>query len=277
MNVVVWGHTPWDQPVPIHVAGIAPLVALAAALAFALGYLAWTRFRRPSASSSDPSGDMSSGPAAALPPGLPRHSLAARLFHWVMAAAVLALLATALGPMAGLRFAWFDLHVLAGAILIAAILFHLVQAGFFLDFRSIWPEAADFDRAAPAGARTAGRAGKYPLGNKLFHAAALLAVLTAAATGVLMLYRAGAVVTPPDPYILTEERWGLVYVLHGLAGSALVALVLVHVFFALLPEKRPLTMSMLTGKLDRDHYLAHHDPGRWNPVGTAPRGDGGAA
>ena len=35
--------------------------------------------------------------------------------------------------------------------------------------------------------------------------------------------------------------WGLMYVLHGLAGVGLIALVIMHVYFGLRPEKRAIT------------------------------------
>jgi cytochrome b subunit of formate dehydrogenase len=57
--------------------------------------------------------------------------------------------------------------------------------------------------------------------------------------------------------------WGLMYVLHGLAGVGLIALIMMHIYFAVRPEKLVITKSMITGSLDRDHYLEHHDPERW--------------
>jgi cytochrome b subunit of formate dehydrogenase len=57
--------------------------------------------------------------------------------------------------------------------------------------------------------------------------------------------------------------WGLMYVLHGLAGVGLIALVMMHVYFGLRPEKRAITKSMIFGWMDRDFYLEEHDPERW--------------
>ena len=47
---------------------------------------------------------------ADLPRRIVRHSLAARMFHWVMAAAMFTLLLTAFLPIAGVRFAWVTWH-----------------------------------------------------------------------------------------------------------------------------------------------------------------------
>jgi cytochrome b subunit of formate dehydrogenase len=57
--------------------------------------------------------------------------------------------------------------------------------------------------------------------------------------------------------------WGLMYVLHGLAGVGLIALVIVHVYFAVRPEKLAITESMIFGSMSRDFYLKEHDPERW--------------
>ena len=57
--------------------------------------------------------------------------------------------------------------------------------------------------------------------------------------------------------------WGLMYVLHGLAGVGLIALVMVHVYFAVRPEKLPITASMIVGSMSREFYLKEHDPKRW--------------
>ena len=48
----------------------------------------------------------------------------------------------------------------------------------------------------------------------------------------------------------------------------LIALIMAHIYFALRPEKLVITKAMITGTLDRDHYLEHHDPERWAPEKT---------
>ena len=48
-------------------------------------------------------------------------------------------------------------------------------------------------------------------------------------------------------------------------GVGLIALVMVHVYFAVRPEKFDITKSMIFGSMSREHYLEHHDPQRWAP------------
>ena len=57
--------------------------------------------------------------------------------------------------------------------------------------------------------------------------------------------------------------------MHGLAGVGLIALITVHIYFALRPEKLVITKSMITGTLSREHFLEQHDPERWDVSGEA--------
>jgi len=78
-----------------------------------------------------------------------------------------------------------------------------------------------------------------------------------------MMFRVRTVFFPRNPYLFTDATWGWMYVLHGLAGVALIALVIIHVYFGLRPEKRPITKSMIFGWMSRDFVLKEHDPARW--------------
>ena len=55
--------------------------------------------------------------AARIPEHVPRHSLAARLFHWIMAASMFTLLFTAFLPKVGVQFDWVTYHWIAGTVL----------------------------------------------------------------------------------------------------------------------------------------------------------------
>jgi hypothetical protein len=79
---------------------------------------------------------------------------------------------------------------------------------------------------------------------------------------------------PRNPYLFTDMTWGLMYVLHGLAGVGLIALVMVHVYFAVRPEKLDITKSMIFGSMTREFYLEHYDPRRWT-IETEPPRDAG--
>jgi cytochrome b subunit of formate dehydrogenase len=193
-----------------------------------------------------------------------------------MAAAMFTLLFTAFLPKVGIQFDWVTYHWIAGTVLTISILFHIIHASFFLDFWSIWPDRIDIRDAGRRILRFMGKAApppdkfaKYPLENKLYHGAIIAAGLSSIVTGVFMMFRVRTIFFPRNPYLFSDMTWGLMYVLHGLAGVGLISLIMVHVYFGLRPEKRAITKSMIFGWMSRDFYLEEHDPARW-PVEETP-------
>src|SRR5882724_400994 len=277
MGIVEWAISPWGQHVPIHIAWFLIWVAAILALLFLMIHAVYVRYF---ARREEFAGTVPPTLAAALPPRVPRHSLAARMFHWIMAAAMFTLLFTAFLPKVGIQFDWVTYHWIAGTVLTVSIVFHVIHASFWLDFWSIWPDRADLQDAvrrirrfmgwpAPAPRRFA----KYPLENKLYHGAIIATGLAAIGTGVFMLFRVRTVLFPRNPYLFSDMTWGLMYVLHGLAGVGLIALVMMHVYFAVRPEKLNITKSMIFGTMNREFYLSHYDPQRWR-VETHSAGSG---
>jgi cytochrome b subunit of formate dehydrogenase len=105
--------------------------------------------------------------------------------------------------------------------------------------------------------------GKYSIAQKLIHHAFTAVVLTTLVTGTLMLLRIDTPWWQRNPYLLADSTWGIVYVLHGLAALLLVTMVMMHVYFALRPEKWLYTRAMLRGWITRQEFDEHHDPQRW--------------
>jgi cytochrome b subunit of formate dehydrogenase len=267
MDIIEWVKNPWGQDVPIHIAWSLIWVAVGAGLSFFVVHAIYVRyFAKPREFAENVSPEA----AARLPSRIPRHSLAARLFHWIMAASMFTLLFTAFLPKVGVQFDWVTYHWIAGAVLTVSILFHVIHASFWLDFWSIWPDKIDLRDAWRRTLRFMGRPappprkfGKYPLENKLYHLAILVTGVSAITTGVLMMFRVETIFLPRNPYLFSDTTWGMLYVLHGLAGVSLIALVMVHVYFAVRREKLPITKSMFTGSMSRENYLEEHDPDRW--------------
>ena len=266
-RITEWATSPWGQNVPIHAAWFLIWVAAIAGLLFLIVHAIYVRYF---AHAEEFAGTESAALAAELPPRVPRHSLAARLFHWIMAASMLTLLFTAFLPKVGVQFNWVTYHWIAGTVLTVSIIFHVIHASFWLDFWAIWPDRADLvdawrrvrrfmGRPAPPPRRFA----KYPLENKLYHGAIIATGLSAIGTGVFMMSRVRTIFFPRNPYLFSDMTWGLMYVLHGLAGIGLIALVMVHVYFAIRPEKLDITKSMVFGTMKREFYLKHYDPERW--------------
>jgi cytochrome b subunit of formate dehydrogenase len=272
MGIVEWATSPWGQSVPIHVSFYLLWVSAIAGLLFLIGHAIWLRFAGP----EEYEESARANAAALVPDKVPRHSLAARLFHWIMAAAMLVLLFTAFLPKVGVEFPWVTYHWVAGLVLSASIVFHVVHASFWLDFWSIWPDRADREDGLRRLRRSLGlsappprRFAKYPLENKMYHGVIVLAGLSVMGTGLLMMFRVRTPFLTRNPYLFGDMTWGWMYFLHGLAGVGLIALIMVHIYFAIRPEKLVITKSMISGTLDRDYYLSHHDPARWGPEETA--------
>lgn len=267
MGFLEWATSPWGERVPIHIAWVLIWVSLIAGLLFLIVHAIYVRYF---AKGKEFAGAISTELSTRLPERIARHSLAARLFHWIMAAAMFVLLFTAFLPKVGVRFNWVAYHWIAGLVLTASVLFHIIHASVYLDFWSIWPDKIDLQDSWKRILRFFGqagslprRSGKYPLDNKLYHGVIILCGLAVILTGLFMMFRVRTGLLPRDPYIFGDMTWGLIYVLHGFAGVGLIALVIVHVYFAVRPEKLPITYSMVFGTIKRDFYLREHDPERW--------------
>ena len=267
MGIIEFATSPWGQDVPIHISFLLMWVFAIAGLAFLIVHAIYVGFM---AKKEEHAAPVDAKLAASLPEKIHRHSMASRLFHWIMAAAMLTLLFTAFVPKAGYQFPWVTYHWIAGLVLAASILFHIFHAIFVMDFWSIWPDKIDIEDAkrrfclatgktAPAPRKFA----KYPLENKMYHMIIVLTGLSVTLTGLFMMKRVRTPFFVRNPYIFGDMTWGLMYVLHGLAGVGLIALIMAHIYFALRPEKFVMTKSMVFGTVDREHFLEHHDPERW--------------
>lgn len=267
MNFLEWAMSPLGQRVPIHIAWFLIWVAIIAGLIFLIVHAIYVRyFVKEAEFASSPS----TSETLDLPARIPRHSLAARLFHWIMAGAMFALLFTAFLPKVGVQFNWVTYHWIAGTVLTLSILFHIVHATFYLDFWSIWPDRSDVEDGRRRLQRFLGKSAplprkfaKYPLENKLYHGVVMLSGLVVIVTGICMMFRVRTIFFPRNPYLFSDMTWGMMYVLHGLAGVGLITLTIVHVYFAIRPEKLQITASMIVGSMSREFYLKEHDPTRW--------------
>jgi cytochrome b subunit of formate dehydrogenase len=171
-----------------------------------------------------------------------RHAGVDRLFHWLTAATVLTLMGTALLPILGVRFDWVPVHWIAGLVLVVLVLFHIVRSMAWRKLRSIWFSAAELRGT---------QIGKYSVAQKLMHHAMGLMVLGAVITGVLMLKKIRTPFLTRDPYIFGSQTWGVVYVIHGLAALTAVTLVMIHIYFGLIPENRMYLRAMVRGWVTR--------------------------
>ena len=268
-NLVSWARSPWGESVLIHISWDLFWAALVGGLLFLLahgGYMLFSQHHKRDSAEVDRMEAERKG----LPANILRHSFVARMFHWVMAFSMLTLLLTAFLPIVGIRFAWVYWHWMAGILLTASVMFHIVHATFVMDFWSIWVGPKDIpefkaEMLRDLGQETPGapKPGKYPLGNRLYHLAVMVAGLFVIGTGIVMMWRVRTGLVERNPYMFSDTTWGLTYVTHGLMGVGFVGLVIAHIYFALRPEKLWITKAMFFGTITRREYLEHHDPDRW--------------
>src|SRR5678815_5235131 len=163
--------------------------------------------------------EMTAGSSAATD-RIERHKSIDRTYHWLMAVAMLILLATAFLPILGIKFAWVDIHWITGLVLTAIVLFHIIRASFWQNFWAMMIDSSDLKDPFA-------RPGKYSLAQKLYHLGIAVLILAAIASGLLMWRKVDTPFWQRDPYWLSDKSWGLVYAIHGLAGMALVTMVII--------------------------------------------------
>jgi cytochrome b subunit of formate dehydrogenase len=262
------GVNPWNEEVFMHAQWGLVYAALAFGVLFMLGHTLFVMFwPKPKGIQTQP---VSDALAAKVPAKVVRHSLAARLFHWIMAASMLTLLVTSFAPILGWRFDWVSIHWMAGIALTISIIYHIIHASFWLDFWSIWLNKEDVGEAMTRFKRNMGgdspaprKAAKYPWDNKMYHTAIVLSALAVVPTGLFMMVRVRTPLWERNPYLFSDSTWGAMYVLHGLSGIGLVGLTIAHIYFAIRPEKIWITKGMIFGDVTREDFLKHHDPQRW--------------
>jgi formate dehydrogenase subunit gamma len=199
-----------------------------------------------------------------------RHKVLDRLYHWSMATCVFLLTGTAFLPIMGIKFAWLNIHWITGVALAALILIHIVRALFFQDWRNMWIGLSDLrdlwrgvSRLLGGRGKQPALPGKYDAAQKLYHLGVIVLVLSVVGSGLLMLTKIDTPFWQRNPYWLSSDTWGIIYVVHGMAAMAIVSIVMIHIYFAFVPDSWYLTPSMFRGWISRKDYSKHHDPARW--------------
>ena len=267
---------PWGQEVLIGISWNLMWAAVIAGVAFTAAHAVWAKWLAP----AETSGTGEGSSVAGLPAQILRHALSERVFHWGMSAAMLVLLVTAFLPIMGIQFAWVTIHWIAGLVLTATIVYHIIHATFWQDFWAMWVNKADIKAGMTELSHMVGRNGtevpkaaKYPIDHKMFHHGAAVSGLIAIVTGIFMMLRIDTWLGAANPYLLdiTDSSWGVVYVVHGISGVALFALIITHIYFAIRPDKWWITKSMIYGFIGRDKFVENFVPARWVIPGVAPQ------
>ncbi len=191
-----------------------------------------------------------------------RHTSISRIFHWLMAACILTLLATGILPVLGVNFDWVEPHWIAGVALTLAVFIHIGRSLSPTKLKSMWISISDVREFIASGGHYKG--GKYSLEQKLMHHGITFFSLVSLATGWLMLLKIDTPFWERDPFIFGAAVWGIIYVLHGISTLLFVSSVMMHIYFSLRPEKAPFLRSMFKGWITRQEFNDNHDPDRWD-------------
>lgn len=193
-------------------------------------------------------------------PRIKRHDAIDRAFHWIMAGSVLVLIATGISPIVGLRISWLNIHWIAGLVLTFVVIFHIIRAIFWQDFKAMLLGPSDFKEPFDENIKP----GKYSFEQKGMHWAMTLLVLGVIITGVMLFLHIN---TPwwDRPTVTDEGALGIYFLLHGTATLALVAFTAIHIYFAVRPEKIFYTRSMVTGWISEAEMKENHDVNKWKP------------
>ncbi len=193
-----------------------------------------------------------------------RHEPIDRIMHWVMAISILVLLFTGVLPIIGIEFAWLTLHWIAGLLLTAAVLFHIIRSVLQKDLMSVWISPSDLKESLDDSQKP----GKYSVAQKGMHAAVTVVTLLVIISGLFMF----AMIDTPwwdRTNSLSESTLGWMFLVHGLTTLALIALIVFHLYFTLRPEKLFYLRSMIKGWISEEEHSANHDPERWAPDESA--------
>ena len=149
------GLNPWNEEILTHAQWNLVYAAIAFGVALHAGAHAVREVLAEAGRRAHRSGRIRK-PAARVPERVTRHSLAARAFHWIMAASMLTLLVTSFAPILGWQFDWVEIHWMAGIALTISIIYHIIHASFWLDFWSIWLNKEDVNEAMTRFKRSMG-------------------------------------------------------------------------------------------------------------------------
>ena len=207
-------------------------------------------------------------PASALPHKVRIWDLPTRLFHWLLAACIVALVITA--KMGGNAMNW---HLILGQVVLALLVFRILWGmvgGYWSRFGSFIPSPAALGRYVRGASTTHDRAGHNPLGA-LSVIAMLIILIAQIASGLLSDDEIAF--SGPLTRFVSGEWVGLATWFHSDIGQyllmGLVALHLLVIGFYALVRRRNLVRPMLGGDKLLDRPAANSRDDKASRAGAA--------
>ncbi len=193
-----------------------------------------------------------------------RHKLQDRIFHWAMALCMIMLIFTGISPVIGIEFDWVPIHWISGTIFTILIIWHLIRSIFFQDIFSMWISFSEIRSFIIAIFRNRVlKSGKYSIPQKLLHNTVTVISLVAIITGILLMVRIDTPLWERNPYLFDQSTWGWIYVFHGLSSLCFISIIIIHIYFAIRPEKFFYTRSMVFGSISKKDFDDNHDDKLW--------------
>lgn len=100
---------------------------------------------------------------------------------------------------------------------------------------------------------------KYDIFMKVFHWGLTISLIILGVTGLYFWNPYGLIPT------LTYDVEYTFRLLHDLFAALMIGMVIGHVYFAVIPVNWPILKAMVVGWINKDFYVRHFDPNRWNP------------
>ena len=205
-----------------------------------------------------------------------------RSFHWATTAVLIAVIITgfalydpftfepvadALGiPLHSAFPTWVFVHVIVSAVLGILLAVHIFwDAKRLGTLRRMWPRAQDFRDSILRAKNFLALSNEYPrmekydMFMKSFHIYLIVSFVGLAFTGIYQYLYAPWWTVIWFLHYQIEPFWRP-SVIHDLFGFALIALLVGHVYFAILRVNRPLFRAMLHGKVDKAEVNRRYRP-----------------
>jgi len=206
-----------------------------------------------------------------------------RLFHWSTTVAYILVVVTGVAlydpvafepitnalsiPLHGSFPTYVFWHVVGSSALAILLVIHIAwDVGKLKGFRLMWPGRADIReqiiraKGLLSGSKDIPRTNKYDNFMKFFHLTLTIAILALAATGIYQLLFAAWWTVPIELHFDVEPFWRPT-IIHDFFGFTLIALVIGHTYFALLPINRPILGAMVKGRLSAEEIKKRYKPG----------------
>jgi len=194
-----------------------------------------------------------------------------RLFHWATTGAYVLVVVTGVAlydpvafepvtgflgiPLHGTFPTYVFWHVVGSGALAILLAIHIVwDVGKLKGFHLMWPTKADVReqmiraRGLLSASRDIPRTNKYDNFMKFFHLTLLITFLALAITGIYQFFFASWWTVPIELHFEIEPFWRPT-IIHDIFGFVMIALVIGHTYFAILPVNRSVLRAMVTGWL----------------------------